>query len=482
MPARLTAVPAHKVRAGLYVRVSAVMGRAGDDRFHSPDLQLQAMRKFIEQRGLVEKYVWTDIDQTGRNFNREGIREAFAAARAGQVDAIVVLDLSRLGRNTAETLRHVSELREMGVSLVSTVEQIDDSPEGQFMLTQFCSMAQLYSDQLARRWADTATHVARSGHFHGQVPLGYRRVPPRRVVVDDQAAAVVQRIFARYDAGWSFAQIARDVAPLLGTRTRPTTIREILSNPAYLGKVRLRGEVYDGQHPALVEERLWHRVQQRLQRPRLPSRTVQASHALAGLVRCGQEGCGLVMVRKPGRTRQGGRRVALVCQGMEIHACPGVGAPDEEQVQAAVLDEISALAQRLKADETERLERRRARAATRSLAKDLESQLSKIDQAVERLTLKLGEDLITDRAYASAVETYELKRIRLVAELALAQESTAAPATVTVSEAEKIRRDWPRMSGPQRNRVLRSLMRSVEVLPAARHRQPVVERLRVAWL
>lgn len=114
-----------------YIRVSALMGRGGE-QFHSPDLQLQAIREMAGRTQAIEVAVVQDIDRTGRDFNREGIRQVMAMARNHEIDVVGFYDLSRFGRNLAESLGHIRELHDLGVSVASTVENFDDSPEGQF--------------------------------------------------------------------------------------------------------------------------------------------------------------------------------------------------------------------------------------------------------------------------------------------------------------------------------------------------------------
>src|SRR5207248_2721737 len=136
-----------------------------------------AMRDLAARRGLREVMVVEDIDVSGRTFQRAGIQRILEMARSREVDVVALYDLSRLGRNTAESLRTIKELRELGVSVVSTVEQIDDTPEGQFQLGVFLGMAQLYSDQVGRRWQQVITHRAEQGRVHASRPaVGYRRV------------------------------------------------------------------------------------------------------------------------------------------------------------------------------------------------------------------------------------------------------------------------------------------------------------------
>jgi site-specific DNA recombinase len=123
MPRRaLAAVPDQPRRVVAYRRVSALMGRGGDD-FHSPDVQLQAIRRVTT--GMVEVAVIDDIDRTGRHFAREGIDKIRALAEAGHLDVLAVYDVSRLGRNVRESLAFLSRLADRGVTIVSACEQVD---------------------------------------------------------------------------------------------------------------------------------------------------------------------------------------------------------------------------------------------------------------------------------------------------------------------------------------------------------------------
>src|SRR3712207_757834 len=113
-----------------YVRVSALMGRGGD-AFLSPDLQEQAIDRMVTLTGGRPGPLFSDIDRTGTDFNREGVQQAITwvmedPARRG----LATYDVSRLGRNTSESLAVVKELRKAGAVYASAQEKIDDTPEG----------------------------------------------------------------------------------------------------------------------------------------------------------------------------------------------------------------------------------------------------------------------------------------------------------------------------------------------------------------
>lgn len=184
------------------MRVSALMGREGET-FHSPDLQTAALRRHVGPLGLREVGVVSDLDRTGRTFSREGLDEIRRMVDAGQVDVVAVYDLSRLGRNVREALEFIKWLDDRGVSVVSTVEKIDDSPEGKFFLTQFLGMAQLYSDQIGRRWAEVIAARARQGHHHSGVPRGCL------AVFSNSSAHLPKRGRTFWEVSWMTSTLSR---------------------------------------------------------------------------------------------------------------------------------------------------------------------------------------------------------------------------------------------------------------------------------
>jgi site-specific DNA recombinase len=167
----LAAVPEQPRRVALYVRVSALMGRGGDD-FHSPDVQTNAMRRLTA--GLQEVDVIEDIDQTGRTFSRDGIDKIRKLAEAHAIDAVAVYNVSRLGRNVLESLKFLTWLAERGVTILSATEHIDTgTPSGRWMLTNMLAIAEMRSDEISGEWARTIHHRAPASPTASRPPATY---------------------------------------------------------------------------------------------------------------------------------------------------------------------------------------------------------------------------------------------------------------------------------------------------------------------
>ena len=181
---------------------------------------------------------------------------------------------------------------------------------GRLVLNVLLSFAQFEREIIAERTRDKIAAARRKGKWSGGKPiLGYD-VDPRtfKLVVNEAEAASVRAIFELYlRARTRWRRWCRSSTPRLdqqalddpqGTRTRrqalhQTSLHKLLTNVAYLGKVRYKDEVHPGEHTAILEEALWQRVQDRL---RQNGRTcsVQARNRygalLKGLLYC--ESCG----------------------------------------------------------------------------------------------------------------------------------------------------------------------------------------------
>ena len=479
----LRPVPDQPQRAVLYVRVSALMGRSGD-AFHSPGMQVEAMRRAIAQAGLREVAVIEDIDRSGQTFNREGIDTIRQMVEAGQVDVVSVYDLSRLGRNLAEALTFVRWLRDRGVSVMSTQERIGDSPEGQFMLSQFLSLAELYGAQIGRRWAEIHARRAKAGKHHGIVPAGYRRVNGR-LEVDPVLGPAVTRVFAQYAAGVYVSDIQRDFAAARGKPVRRNVIKWMLGARVYLGRVVIRSQVagdldLPGDHDPLVDEDTWERVQRRLAKERTtPPRRLEPKYSLTGLVWCAH--CDGAM--QVWYSTSGGRRDRrMVCSRQrQIGDCQGPGTPAYDQIEAAVLAEVQAWAAKLRGSPAARAQQINRAAKAGADAGQVERELTRTREAMGRITERWGRGEMNDTAYDKAMASLEQSEDRLSAELDRLRDTADAPDPVVVVRlVDDMRSVWPEATEAERNFLLRQVMVKVRVRRADRWREPVADRL-LGW-
>lgn len=229
-----------QVRAAIYLRVSTGEQVSG----YGLDVQRERCRAQIIAKGwtLAGEYEDAGITGTKSTEARPGLAGLIAAAEIGQIDAVVVLALDRLGRRTRIVLDLVDQLSAAGVDLVSCKESLDTStPAGRFVLTMFAALAQLERDNIVQRTTDGRNERGKKdGEKGGRLPYGYTR-GPAGLAIDPDAAGVVRRIFrlrANRHTLRQIAEIMRGPSPR-GGGWYASGVRDVLLNEsAYRGGAR----------------------------------------------------------------------------------------------------------------------------------------------------------------------------------------------------------------------------------------------------
>jgi site-specific DNA recombinase len=170
-----------------------------------------------------------------------GLAALLGATESGEIGAVIVSELSRVGRNTKLVLGLVEQLTAHGVALLSCKESLDTTTStGQFVLTMFAALAQLERDQISERTRYALAELRRAkGDRGGSLPYGYARTPTGIVIVPELAQVACDIFLLR--EGQTLRQIA-DTLNAVGTpgprggRWHHTSVREVLLNEgAYRG-------------------------------------------------------------------------------------------------------------------------------------------------------------------------------------------------------------------------------------------------------
>ena len=228
---------------------------------------------------------------------------------------------------------------EAGVRLVSTSENIDQTPGGMLLHGIMSSIAEFYSRNLANEVIKGMGEKARNGGTLGKAPLGYINVRARdengrevrTVELDQQRAPLLRLAFTEYATGnWTVRQLA-DHLNTLGlsippTPRRPakpitaTRLHEILRHPYYKGIVTFQGVEYAGKHEPLVDSQTWQTVQTILASRRYGERQRIHNHFLKSTVVCGQ--CGARLSVQNAKNSKGTIYPYFVCaRRCRLHDC-----------------------------------------------------------------------------------------------------------------------------------------------------------------
>ena len=253
-----------KIRAATYARYSSKMQREA-----SIDDQQRNTHERAAREGWHIVADYADRANSGSDDRRPQYVAMQAAAGRGEFEVLLVDDLSRLTRDSAETERVIRRLEFQGVRIVSTSDGYDSTSAARKMHRGFKGiMNEAYLDNLAEQVHRGQKGQALQARWNGGRPYGYRlrrlTDPTRRdqygdplrtgtvLERDPQTSTVVAEIFTRYAAGESCCAIAKDLnerrVPSPGSTWRRQTrrcdgwaesaLRVMLRNPLYTGRMR----------------------------------------------------------------------------------------------------------------------------------------------------------------------------------------------------------------------------------------------------
>ncbi|WP_341812720.1 recombinase family protein [Wolbachia endosymbiont (group A) of Eristalinus aeneus] len=281
-----------EVRCAIYTRKSNEDGL--EQKFNSLDAQRVVCEKYIKSRegwvALAKKY--DDGGFSGSNLNRPAIKELFEDVKVGEVDCVVVYTLDRLSRETKDCIEVTSFFRRHRISFVAVTQIFDNNtPMGKFVQTVLSGAAQLEREMIVERVKNKiATSKEQGLWMGGNPPLGYD-VKEKELIINEKEAKIIKHIFERYMELKSMAELARELNRE-GYRTKAksdifkkATVRRIITNPIYMGKIRHYEKQYKGKHEAIIEEEKWQKAQELIKDQ--PYRKAKYEEALLkGIIKC----------------------------------------------------------------------------------------------------------------------------------------------------------------------------------------------------
>lgn len=334
------------LQAAAYARVST----EHDDQMNSLASQKLYFTNFIcSQPGMKLSEIYYDEGISGTQTNkRAGFNQMIEDALQGKFNLILTKEVSRFARNTVDTLYYTRKLKEAGVGVIFTMDNIDTrDTDGELRLTIMASLAQEESRKTSERVKWGQKRRMEQGVVFGRDLLGYT-VKDGVLSINEEEVPVVKAIFHKYtNEGKGTHVIARE---LLEEGLRPkriqqwsnTVILRALRNEKYVGdlcqkktytpdylthkKKYNRGQeekVYiKDHHEGIIDRDLWDRTQEELRR-RSPSEERKSRHSnrywCSGKICCGECGCRFISRTKK---RQAGTYRAWWCYQKSRHGGP----------------------------------------------------------------------------------------------------------------------------------------------------------------
>ena len=359
-------------KACLYLRLSDEDKRNIEDNSigNQKKICLEHLKKLPEIE-VIASYI--DNGASGTNFSRSGFKQMLQDLTKGEINCVVVKDLSRLGRNYLETSEYLEKFfPEAGIRFIAvnngyySILKLNGKQE---ILIPFSNIVNyMYAKDVSRKIRASIEILMKSGEFlppSGSIPYGYLRDEKNNTyIIDEETAPIVQEIFKMKLQGVSDCEIIRTLnrkqIPSPGkirylrgmTKAEKykdavwigSTLRKLLSNEVYLGH-RIHGKVKRdclgaekkrrpqdeweyvyNVHPALISEEDFQKIRQIKEKGREKQaqcnkhqkRSLEERRLLTGKIYCGD--CGTLMGARKGNQRLTSKkspRIFYQCDGYE---------------------------------------------------------------------------------------------------------------------------------------------------------------------
>ncbi|MBE5919550.1 MAG: recombinase family protein [Pseudobutyrivibrio ruminis] len=319
-----------RTKVYIYTRVSTAMQIDG----YSLEAQKTRMKGFCAYNEYEIAGEYEDAGKSGKStVDRLAFNKMIEDIKAGKDDVrfVLVFKLSRFGRNAADVLSTLQVMQDFGVDLICVEDGIDSSKDaGKLMISVLSAVAEIERENIRAQTMEGRMQKAREGKWNGgMAPYGYKLVDGN-LVINEEEAEVIRKIFevyvntthgpsgvAKYLSNHGIKKVKR--RDWENEYFSEHTIRLILQNPVYIGKIafgrrktqKVKGTrneyqivnsddyiTADGAHEAIVSEDLWEAANAKMKKrshkySRVNKPKEERTHLLTGIVKCPICGTGL---------------------------------------------------------------------------------------------------------------------------------------------------------------------------------------------
>lgn len=289
----------------------------------SPDAQKRLILEYAKKNNLsiIKDHIFTENGISGKRADkRPQFMKMIAMAKAKEhpFDVILVWKFSRFARNQDESIVYKSLLKKANVEVVSISEPTVDGPFGSLIERIIEWMDEYYSIRLSGEVTRGMTEKAMRGGYQSTLPLGYTMNKESGIPEPNTDIEIIKMIYEDYDHGMTCLEISRKLNSLgyktvKGNQFEYRSIKYILENPFYIGKVRWNRQkhddhtikdksewiIADGEHEGIFSEEYFNHIQDLIlkkSRPYKSRSTAYTKHWLSGMVKCSD--CGKSLVAK----------------------------------------------------------------------------------------------------------------------------------------------------------------------------------------
>ena len=254
-----------EIRCAVYTRKSTDEGL--EKEFNTLEAQREASENFIKSQ---KHQGWVLIDEhyddggfSGGNMKRPALERLMHDVEAGKVDMIVVYKIDRLTRSLTDFAKMVDIFDKYHCSFVSVTQNFNTADSmGRLTLNMLLSFAQFEREIGAERVRDKVAASKKKGIWMGGgIPYGYQ-VINRKLIIKPEEAQEIKFMFESYLQYKSAQTVSRLMEEQGYKNLARTAIVRMLKNPIYMGKIKHKDQLYDGQHEGIVSEEVFNAAQQ----------------------------------------------------------------------------------------------------------------------------------------------------------------------------------------------------------------------------
>ncbi len=485
------------LRVLAYARVSSD-GQEKDGT--SLDAQREQLARHCQSRGLPEPVMFVEVESGSAEREEKRFEQIRLMGQARAGDLVLVCKQDRWTRDTIYYLQSVNRITAAGARFFSLGEQFDpETPEGRMASTVMAATAELERARIKERTVGNRRRLRHMGKWvEGPPPPGYQRDrATKSLVVDEEKAPVVRRMFALCVEGFSVresSRILREEFPgLVGFDA--TAVMRRIRDRRYLGEMATVGQrgkrvpppdaEWIKTHAPLVDPRTWRRAQDAVIKRRNGGRPLtgdarNADFLLRGIVRCAA--CGYVMTAHAPMPYEaithGGY---YVCRTPRAKCQSATNARHDEadaQVEAMVLERLEGLAGLLSAAPV-------APKATK--APDFAAERDRLTKRRSNLVDAIGDGTITREQAREKLGAVEAALVKIdQREIAWEDEHrrvTPKETRAALSQMKQLRAAWKAMEPNEKREAIGMLSTriTIEKKATAERWERGAWKLRVVW-
>ena len=436
---------------------------------------------------LYDTYI--DDGFTGTNFKRPAFTRMIEDIEAGNVNCVIVKDLSRFGRDYIDTGKYLERyFPDRDIRFISITDNIDSMKQAYDMLLPIKNIFnEQYARDISKKVHSSMRAKQKAGEFIGAfTSYGYKKSPTdkNKLVIDEYAAGVVRRIFRMYVSGLGKNSIAvtlnkegvvcpSEYKKMNGENYRNShrlestsywtysTINRLLQNEMYVGNMvqgrktqRMRGKqratdkedwiIVKGTHEAIIDEDTWKKAQDLLKR-RTRNLDLNTNMTMfAGYIKCGD--CGRSLVKKVGTPGHGEGIINYYC-GTYVRSGRQYCTPHPMShlvLEKIILDDLKTIIQSV--DDLREIVRETCQAAgaakrvTVNEKNWLNTELEKIRKLKKAIYEDYREELISKEEYVTFRQDYLKKEEQLEKQLKSLEEGQDLQADTDIFETPCVKR------------------------------------------